>query len=172
METEKNKNMKTRHIFAAMLCALTISSCSCSAKRNAETPAAGEAAQAMKSFKGTEEIVRLELSGPPLGIGKLFLKETPAKEVSRGIRKINILSAEDGNDAQKSAVTERMDSVLKNYELLLSANDGEDAVEIYSLSKDSDSLRELVIYVRDEATVVALNGSIALNDLSAIMEED
>ena len=92
--------------------------------------------------------------------------------MSRGIRKISILSAEEGNDEQKSAVTERMDSVLKNYELLLSANDGEDAVEIYSLSKDSDTLRELVIYVRDEATVVTLNGSIALNDLSAIMEED
>lgn len=88
-----------------------------------------------------------------------------------GIRKISIIDYEDCDPEVRRQITGRLDRALSSTEVLMEAKDGGDAVKIYgSFNSDSGKVRDLVMYVPSDCTLVCLFGNIPLDALSKLAE--
>jgi len=151
-----------------MICAVLLTGCACN-KSDAKNTSKSDFVTAMSSFRGQSNVHYIELSGGLLNLGKAFLDETPVKGISSKVKKLSVLTAEEASLEKKEEIFSKLDRALDGHELMLSAKDDGDNVDIYALLADSDSvIKELVIYVKSEATVVALTGNISMDDLAKI----
>lgn len=129
----------------------------------------GDIAQTMAQFKGIDDVEFLEIDGPLLGIGKLIAKEAKENLPTKNVKSICILDAESASDMVRQDIIDKMDRALSGYDLLMSAKDDGDDVTIYAKT-DGDTIRELVVYVRNDVTVIALSGKISMEEIGKMID--
>mgnify|MGYP002624463352 FL=1 len=95
-------------------------------------------------------------------------EDLEALNAFRGIKNLTVVDFEDAADGDKNAFRGKLEKILGKMTLILEAKDDEDAVKIYGLD-DGELLRDIVIYVPDEA-VISVKGSIAMENIGKLME--
>jgi len=158
--------MKTKSIITLFICAVLLTGCACNNNSAAKT-AKSEVVSAMAQFKGTDNVEVLEFSGPVLGLGKLMLQQATEGIDTKSIKKVCILTGSDADESTRESIMNSISNSLNGYELLLSAKDAEDKVDIYT-KMDGDFIKELILFVKNEATVIALTGNMSLDDIEDI----
>ena len=167
--TKNQKEMRTRTFITTTLCIILLTGCignNTTAARNRNT----SIVQTLSQFKGIDDVEYLDISGPLLGIGKLFAKDALDGVPMNKIKSINILEAEGAADNVREEIIEKVGKALTGYEILMSAKDDGDDVTIYA-DMDDDIINELILFVKNEATVIALSGKLSLKDVSKLIND-
>jgi len=163
--------MKTTKLLAVALASLMIVGCANNSKKSQKIAAESEITNIMKSFDGIEDVEYLEIGGPMLGFAKLALNATPLKSISSDLSKVRILEFDDAEDGVISEISGKVKAALEPYELLVSARDGEDSIEIYANMDENDKITELVLYTGSENAIIAVTGEIDPEDVAKVVDE-
>lgn len=87
-----------------------------------------------------------------------------------GIKKVAIVEYEDSIEAVRSRFTNKLNKILATSYLLVETKDGDDVMRIYGVVNDDASLiKDFVIYVPSDCTLICLFGSIPFDYLTKIV---
>lgn len=87
-----------------------------------------------------------------------------------GIKKVAIVEYEDSIEAVRSRFTNKLNKILATSDLLVETKDGDDVMRIYGVVNDDASLiKDFVIYVPSDCTLICLFGSIPFDYLTKII---
>lgn len=130
--------------------------------------------EAMTSLSGETGVINLNLHGTLLGFGKMLLKQTPLKNISKGIKQLSVLMGEDLPPAQRTKIDKTISESLKAYQILIQTRDEDEKVSVYALeSAKKGYLSEVVMSLSDgsDMMVISMLGEISLDDISKAIQE-
>lgn len=162
--------MRTQTFIATVLSIMLLTGCMTGNNTASARDKKGSIAQTMLQFKGIDDVEYIEISGPLLGLGKLLAKDALDDIPVKHVKGICILEAEGAADNVRQEILDKIGKALDDYEIIMSAKDDGDDVSIYAKT-DGDKINELVLFVKSEATVIALNGNISFDEISAALSE-
>lgn len=98
-------------------------------------------------------------------------KETrDAMSVLKGIKRVAIVEYEDSAEDVRSRFTRKLDRILANSEILVEAKDKDDIMRVYGVvNSDASLVKDVVIYVPSDCTLICLFGSVPMDSLNKII---
>ena len=96
-----------------------------------------------------------------------------ALKMMKGIKSISIFDYESCNEASRMAITERLDGILSESEVLMEAKDGDDRMRIYGIIDESgNSINDFILYAPNDCALICIFGSIQTDKLVHIVDND
>lgn len=87
-----------------------------------------------------------------------------------GIKKVAIVEYEDSAEDVRSRFTRKLDRILANSEILVEAKDKDDIMRVYGVvNSDASLVKDVVIYVPSDCTLICLFGSVPMDSLNKII---
>ena len=91
----------------------------------------------------------------------------------RGIRGLTVFSFDDCSQADKARICERLDRILEGTEVLLEASDEGEKVRICGVTDEEKGIvRDIMVYAPSSGALVCIYGTISMDSLARIAEND
>ncbi len=98
-------------------------------------------------------------------------EDKAALDVLSGIHKFVAMEYEDASASAKSSFDKEISALLAGAEKIVEVKDGGDSVNIYgTLSKNGDKIRDVIIHVPEESSIVCIFGTVDVKDLGTVMK--
>lgn len=130
--------------------------------------------EAMASLSEENGIINLNLNGTLLGFGKMMLKQTPLKNVSKGIKQLSLLMGEGLQSSQRAKIDKSISESLKTYQILIQTRDEDKKLSVYARESSKQGyLSEVLMSLSDGADIMVISmlGEISLDDISKAIQE-
>lgn len=132
----------------------------------------------VEKYKGEEGFETVTFGNLAVGFVKMIANataQTPedkaALDMLSGIRKFVAVEYEDASASAKSSFDKEISALLAGTEKIVEVKDGGDSVDIYgTLSKDGEMIRDIVIHVPEESSIVCIFGTVDIKDLGEVMK--
>lgn len=90
-------------------------------------------------------------------------------KMAKGIKRIAVVDFEDAAEKQKKSFTSKVSRALSSSELLFSAKDGSDRVDVYGITSDRDgSVTDIVMFCPDDGALICFFGTISLDGVPGL----
>lgn len=131
----------------------------------------GQAAiRLMERYDDEEGVEYLRIGSFLLGIAKSFVTGEE-KEIIKYLDDMAIFSAEDATAEVQERFLKELDSAMEGYQKLLEVKEDGDDMTIYFLKKDEDTVAQMMLVTRSEASVIYMNGKIPVAVLKKMAAE-
>lgn len=96
-----------------------------------------------------------------------------ALKMMKGIKGISIFDYDSCSEADKAAITARLDGIMTDGEVLMEAKDGDDKVKIFGVIDDKgDVIHDFVLYAPNDCALICIFGNIQTDKLVHIVDND
>lgn len=86
-----------------------------------------------------------------------------------GIKKISVLDYEDAPAETKELITQRLDYIFRDVDLLMETKGDGESMSMYGVcSDDGDKVRDFVLYSPSDCALICLFGTISMKDLNVM----
>ena len=132
-------------------------------------------ASVVSRYENEEGFEIVNFSNLSMGLIKLIANLTASEEdkkaldVLDGINKFVVINYYDAPSAKKTAFNKELSAILDGVEKIIEVKDSGDSVDIYgSLSKDGETIENVVIHASDGGSLVCFFGRVRAQDLGEI----
>ncbi len=96
-----------------------------------------------------------------------------ARELMKGIRSLYVFDFSSCKPALRERISRRLTRIFRNTELLMEVTDEGDRMRIYGLYDErTDAVRDFVFFTPSDCALICLFGSISMDTVSRLMEND
>lgn len=132
----------------------------------------------VRKYQGEEGFETVTFGNLAVGLVKLVANaaaETPedkaALDIMDGINKFVAVEYYDAEASVKASFNKEISALLAGAEKIVEVKDDGDSVDIYgTLSKDGEKIRDIIIHVPEESSILCIFGTVDINDLGKVMK--
>ena len=129
-------------------------------------------------YQGKEGFETVTFGNLAVGLVKLIANataQTPedkaALDIMDGINKFVAVEYYDAEASVKASFNKEISALLAGAEKIVEVKDDGDSVDIYgTLSKDGENIRDIIIYVPEESSIVCIFGTVDIKNLGEVMK--
>lgn len=159
-----------KKFIASVALAAAVFTFTCSPAISRDSNSGQAAIRLMERYDSEDGVEYLHIGSFLLGIAKSFVPGEEG-EIIKYLDNMAIFSAEDASADVQERFLKELDSAMEGYQKLIEVKDGGDDMTIYFINKDEDSISQLMLVTRSEASVIYMNGDIPVDVLKKIAEE-
>lgn len=170
-----------RFLFIAVVCILPFISCDAGKKeKNVKNESIVKVVSEYRGEDGFEMVSLGKLATSAIKsairIASDFDDDPDLKEVRKAIQKIDkayIVEFEDVREEVRKEIVSRLDDVFDDTDLLMEIKSDDDKMRIYGVvSDDNQTVRDFVLYVPEDCTLICLSGSVSMDPIFKLMEQN
>jgi hypothetical protein len=132
----------------------------------------------VRKYQGKEGFETVTFGNLAVGLVKLVANaaaQTPedkaALDIMDGISKFVAVEYYDAEASVKASFNKEISALLAGAEKIVEVKDDGDSVDIYgTLSKDGEKIRDIIIHVPEESSIVCIFGTVDIKDLGEVMK--
>ena len=132
----------------------------------------------VRKYQGEEGFETVTFGNLAVGLVKLVANaaaETPedkaALDIMDGINKFVAVEYYDAEASVKASFNKEISALLSGAEKIVEVKEDGDSVDIYgTLSKDGEKIRDIIIHVPEESSILCIFGTVDINDLGKVMK--
>lgn len=152
-----------------------------SAKSSPDEKSRAALAQTIKEFSTDPDIEIVEIGSLGTSLLKTIAKwgtigdkdAQMAMSLMKNLKKISIVDYSSCSKDVKDRFSSKVSRLLKEDNLLMEAKDGSETMRIYATQDDkSNTLKDLVLFCPEENALICLFGSVSMEALAKVMNED
>ena len=129
-------------------------------------------------YKGEDGFETVTFGNLAVGLAKMVANatvQTPedkaALDMLSGIRKFVAVEYEDASASAKASFDKEISALLAGAEKIVEVKDDGDSVDIYgTLSKDGEKIRDIIIHVPEESSILCIFGTVDIKNLGEVMK--
>ena len=129
-------------------------------------------------YKGEDGFETVTFGNLAVGFVKMIANasvQTPedkaALDMLSGIKKFVAVEYGDASASAKASFDKEISALLAGAEKIVEVKDDGDSVDIYgTLSKDGEKIRDIIIHVPEESSILCIFGTVDINDLGKVMK--
>lgn len=96
-----------------------------------------------------------------------------ALALMKGVKSLYVFDYGSCEPALRDRIGRRLNRIFRNSELLMEVNDDEDQMQIFGLYDErTDAVRDFVLYTPSECALICIFGSVSMNTISRLMDND
>ena len=96
-----------------------------------------------------------------------------ARELMKGLKSLYVFDYASCKPALRERISRKLNRIFLDTELLMEVSDESDQMQIYGLYDErTDVVRDFVLYTPSECALICLFGSISIDAVSRLMEND
>ena len=172
-----DRRMK-RIVSIIVLAVVLIGPVSCKSPANKTKVEVGEVEKLVSKYTGKDGFEVTSFGGLAMGLMKMVAnasatssEDKDALSVLDGIRKFVVVEYEGADDRDKQAFRDETASLLHGAEKIMEVNDSGEKVEIYgTLSTDGQNIKDVIINIPEECSMICFFGKVNLKDLGMLTE--
>jgi nitrogen regulatory protein PII-like uncharacterized protein len=98
-------------------------------------------------------------------------EDRAALGVMDGITKFVAVEYQGASASEKASFNKEINALLGDAEKIVEVKDAGDSVDIYgTLSKDGEKIRDIIIHMPEESSLVCIFGTVDIKDLGTVIE--
>lgn len=167
-----------RIISVIMLAVMTAGTVVCQAAAHKDKVDSSAISALVEKYEGKEGFETVTFGNLAVGLVKMLANataQTPedkaALGVMDGINKFIAVEYHGASASEKASFDKEISALLEGAEKIVEVKDSGDSVDIYgTLSKDGEKIKDVIIHVPEESSLVCIFGTLGIKDLGAVMK--
>lgn len=96
-----------------------------------------------------------------------------ALSLMKGVKSLYVFDYASCTPALRDRIGRRLNRIFRNTELLMEVNDEENRMQIFGLYDErTDAVRDFVLYTPSECALICIFGSVSMDTISRMMDND
>ena len=165
-------------ISVIMLAVMTAGTVVCQAAAHKDKVNPSAIVALVEKYEGKEGFETVTFGNLAVSLVKLIANATAltpedkaALDVMDGISKFIAVEYQGASASEKASFNKEVTALLGDAEKIVEVKDAGDSVDIYgTLSKDGEKIRDIIIHVPEESSLVCIFGTVDIKNLGAVIE--
>ena len=164
-------------ISVIMLAVMTSGTVVCQAAAHKDKVNPSAIVALVEKYEGKEGFETVTFGNLAVSLVKLIANATAltpedkaALDVMDGISKFIAVEYQGASASEKASFNKEVTALLGDAEKIVEVKDAGDSVDIYgTLSKDGEKIRDIIIHVPEESSLVCIFGTVDIKDLGTVI---